>query len=221
MLEIKQDCIPGTVIRYGNGKRTMIDRFIKIVKANGFNEISIPILQFQKTINKIEEDNVLVYNLQNTEDGSFCLPVEYKTIISNLSNEYFKTKKDIRLFYVQQCFCKQKSEFGFWKEYTQFGVEIINPKIINEDTHTTTIDYIRYMAEALIKQITPNMVIMRTPSSSFDDKRTFKILCPELGKAQEVCFGEERDKSSGFYINIDRLSIIREKETLKLEQLQT
>jgi len=225
MLEIKQTCTPGTVIRFGSSKRTMINRFIEIVVANKFTEISIPILQFQETFkDKVgEENNNLMYNFSDRGSRNLCLAPEYTAVIQKLSKEYFKYKKDVKIFYVQQCFRGEKQQFGRWREFTQFGVEIINPTgyIGTKESEMPTIQYLRHIAEHLIKEITPNLIVRDNVPRGLDYYKEgigFEIMCPELGTAQQVCGGGEYDGGAGFAIGVDRLMIIKEKDRLRDEQ---
>lgn len=225
MVDIKVNCLPGTVIRYGNSKRRIVSRFVEILLANGFNEISIPIMQHQHIFeNKVgEENNNLMFNFKDRGGRDVCLAPEYTAVIQQLAQHTFKLRKDVKLFYEQECFRGEKPQLGRWRQFTQFGVEILNPTgyIGSAQSGLPTMQFLRHMAEALIKEITPNFVVRQDVSRGLDyykEGKGFEIYCPELGACQQVCGGGEYENGMGFAIGIDRLMVISEKDKLRDKQ---
>ena len=47
MKEIKETCYKGTRIILGNKKRNLINKMIEILQKNGYQEIQIPMIQYQ------------------------------------------------------------------------------------------------------------------------------------------------------------------------------
>ena len=207
METIKETCYKGTRIVLGNEKREMINVMIDILKQQGFKEISIPIIQAQETFKgKVgEENNNLMYNFKDRGDRDLCLAPEYTAVIQKLSNTTFKMEKDVKLFYVQECFRGKKPQAGRYRQFTQLGVEIINP----------TTDYIGCgftlpnLAYDLLSSVSTQKFDL-----SFDVKRGldyykegkgFEIACEALGSSKQVCGGGEYEGGVGFAIGIDRL----------------
>ena len=98
--EIKENCYKGTRIILGNKKRSVIDKMISILKSNGFQEIQIPIIQYQETFkNKVgTENNNLMFNFNDRGNREICLSPEYTAVIQNLSKTYFKDKRNVKVF---------------------------------------------------------------------------------------------------------------------------
>lgn len=202
METIKETCYKGTRILLGNDKREMINSMIDKLKSEGFNEIVIPVIQYSKYFdNKVgEENNNMMYNFTDRGNRDICLAPEYTAIIQELSKTYFKYKKDIKVFYVQECFRGEKPQAGRFRQFTQLGVEIINPSD----------DYNVYLQE-LAMTLIPNTlevelnVQVRRGLDYYKDGKGFEITCQSLGSSKQICGGGEYDGGIGFAIGIDRL----------------
>lgn len=206
--EIKESCYKGTRIILGNKKRSLIDKMISILKSNGFQEIQIPIIQYQEIFkNKVGvENNNLMFNFNDRGNREICLAPEYTAVIQNLSKTYFKDKKNVKVFYVAECFRGEKPQAGRYRQFTQLGVEIINP---------TEIGMLPLLASDLISTVTKEFDINFDVTRGLDyykEGKGFEIVCEQLGSSKQVCGGGEYDGGIGFAIGIDRLL-----ETLKYE----
>mgnify|MGYP003605390568 CR=1 FL=1 len=207
MEEIKETCYKGTRIVLGNKKRDNINIMIDILKSEGFKEISIPIIQAQKTFEgKVgEENNNLMYNFKDKGDRNLCLAPEYTAVIQKLSNTTFKMEKDVKLFYVQECFRGEKPQAGRYRQFTQIGVEIINP----------TTDYIGSgfilpeLAYKLLTSVSKEKFDLhfnvKRGLDYYKEGKGFEITCEALGSSKQVCGGGEYDGGIGFAIGVDRL----------------
>ena len=104
---------------------------IEILQKNGFQEMQIPIIQYQETFkNKVGiENNNLMFNFNDRGNREICLAPEYTAIIQKLAKTTFKNEKDIKVFYVAECFKREKPQAGRYRQFTQLGVEILNPTI--------------------------------------------------------------------------------------------
>ena len=206
--EIKENCYKGTRIILGNKKRSVIDKMISILKSNGFQEIQIPIIQYQETFkNKVGvENNNLMFNFSDRGNREICLSPEYTAVIQNLSKTYFKDKRNVKVFYVAECFRGEKPQAGRYRQFTQLGVEIINP---------TEIGMLPLLASDLVSTVTKEFDINFDVTRGLDyykEGKGFEIVCEQLGSSKQVCGGGEYEGGVGFAIGIDRLL-----ETLKYE----
>jgi histidyl-tRNA synthetase len=206
METIKDTCYKGTRIILGNEKRNLINCFSEYLKNKGFTEIQIPIIQLQEIFSdKVgEENNNLMFNFKDRGDRDLCLAPEYTAIIQQLAKTYFKQEKDVMLFYVQECFRGEKPQAGRYRQFTQFGVEILNP---TKDYS----DFIKKIALDLFNNesgITNKFELNSDVTRGLDyykEGKGFEISCEELGSSKQVCGGGEYDGGIGFAIGIDRL----------------
>ena len=201
MKEIKETCYKGTRIILGNKKRNLINKMIEILQKNSFQEIQIPIIQHQETFkNKVGiENNNLMYNFNDRGNRKICLAPEYTAIIQKLAKTTFKNEKDIKVFYVAECFRGEKPQAGRYRQFTQLGVEIINP---------TEIDMLSLLASDLITTVTKEFDINFNVTRGLDyykEGKGFEIVCEKLGSSKQICGGGEYEGGIGFAIGIDRL----------------
>ena len=201
MKEIKETCYKGTRIILGNKKRNLINKMIEILQKNGFQEMQIPIIQYQETFkNKVGiENNNLMFNFNDRGNREICLAPEYTAIIQKLAKTTFKNEKDIKVFYVAECFRGEKPQAGRYRQFTQLGVEIINP---------TKFYQLPILADELISIVTKNFEIDYNVTRGLDyykEGRGFEIVCEQLGSSKQVCGGGEYEGGVGFAIGIDRL----------------
>jgi histidyl-tRNA synthetase len=200
---IKETCYKGTRIILGNEKRNLINKMIEILTEQGFTEISIPIIQYQDIFeNKVgDENNNLMYNFKDRGDRDLCLAPEYTAVVQQLAKTTFKDKKDVKVFYIQECFRGEKPQAGRYRQFTQLGVEFINP---TQDNNL----YCYLLACKLIhltgKEINLNKDVTRG-LDYYANGKGFEITCEELGSSKQVCGGGEYDGGIGFAIGIDRL----------------
>lgn len=206
MQEIKETCYKGTRIILGDKKRDIINKMVDALKIEGFKEISIPIIQFQETFkNKVgEENNNLMFNFKDRGDRAICLAPEYTAVIQKLSNTTFNHKKDVKLFYIQECFRGENPQAGRYRQFTQLGVEILNP----------TKDYNPYLSflayhDILRKIFDKNEFHLHNNVTRgldyYKQGIGFEITCNSLGSSKQICGGGEYDGGIGFAIGIDRL----------------
>ena len=202
MKEIKETCYKGTRILLGNDKRDMLNDMIGFLKNEGFNEIQLPIIQNQEIFkHKVgEENNNLMFNFTDRGNRLLCLAPEYTAVIQELSKTVFKNEKDVKLFYIAECFRGEKPQAGRYRQFTQLGVEILNP---------TKDHKLPKLACFLIQNHIENKINLNTDVSRgldyYKDGQGFEITCDDLGSSKQICGGGEYDGGIGFAIGIDRL----------------
>jgi histidyl-tRNA synthetase len=205
MKEIKETCYKGTRILLGNKKRELLNKMIEILKKEGFQEISIPIIQYQEIfINKVgEENNNLMFNFKCRGNRDLCLAPEYTAIIQKLATTEFKHQKDIKLFYIQECFRGEKPQAGRYRQFTQLGIEILNPF-----SYDYQLDECIRISLELIELITDKYSLNEDVTRGLDyyiNGEGFEITCEELGSSKQICGGGKYNPGVGCAIGIDRL----------------
>ncbi len=125
---LKETCTKGVNIYLGNEKRQYINQCVSLLTSINFTEIQFPILQNSNIYqNKVgEENNNMMYNFTDRGGRDLCLPPEYTAILINMKDS-FKYQKDVKLFYIGECFRGENPQKGRFRQFTQLGVEIINP----------------------------------------------------------------------------------------------
>ena len=205
MKEIKETCYKGTRILLGNKKRNLINSMIDLLIEQGFIEISIPVIQFQEIFKEKvgEENNNMMFNFKDRGNRDLCLAPEYTAVVQKLANTSFKFQKDVKLFYIQECFRGENPQAGRYRQFTQLGVEIINP--------TKEKDWYEYLinhASQLINIVTEDLIVNKSVKRGLDyykDGKGFEISCDKLGSSKQVCGGGEYENGIGFALGVDRI----------------
>lgn len=206
MKTIKTNCYKGTVIRYGNEKRLLINKMTDLLISNGFVEINAPAIQFQETFaGKVgAENNNLMFNFQDRKGREICLAPEYTAVFQNLAKTDFKFQKDVKLFYVQQCFRGERQQRGRWREFTQLGVEVLNP---SGSAEMNMFELLSVCGKLFSKADISNIELNQNVRRGFDyykDGIGFEIRAED---GLQLCGGGEYDGGIGFAIGIDRLFV--------------
>lgn len=205
MESIKETCYKGTRILLGNEKRDLINKMIEVLKREGFVEIQIPIIQYQEIFkSKVGQENTnMMFNFKDRGDRDICLAPEYTAVIQQLSKTTFKYTKDVKVFYVAECFRGEKPQEGRYREFTQLGVEILNPSK----------DYMTYLQGLALELMDGRTCVMDTDATRgldyYKGGKGFEIACPELGAQKQVCGGGEYEGGVGFALGIDRILLTK------------
>lgn len=205
MIIIKETCTKGTNIYLGNGKRRLINDCINYLMVNyNFQEIQIPILQEYKYFeNKVgKENNNMMYRLSDKGNRDLCLAPEYTSIIMNLENT-FKYQKDVKLFYIQECFRGENPQKGRYRQFTQLGIEIINP---SQDYLKEGLN-LQFIAMKLCNILRPDLSFIVNENVKrgldyYNNGQGFEI---RTENGDQIVGGGAYKNGQGFAIGIDRL----------------
>jgi histidyl-tRNA synthetase len=184
-------------------KRTILNQMIEILESYGYQEMMIPVIQLSETFDKKvgEENNNMMYTFTDRGNRDICLAPEYTAVVQQLANETFKMTKDVKLFYIGECFRGERPQAGRYRQFTQFGVEVINPR----KDYT---DELLEIAKKLIELTTDNYEVNLDATRGLDyytGGKGFEITCPELGAQKQICGGGSYEVGAGFAIGVDRL----------------
>lgn len=188
-------------------KRTLINKMIDILESYGYEEMMIPVIQKSETFaSKVGEENQnMMYQFKDRGDRDLCLAPEYTAVVQLVGKDKFKFNKDVKLFYIGECFRGEKPQAGRYRQFTQFGVEVLNP---SKDYTDELIE----IAKKLIELSTNNYEVNLDSTRGLDyykGGKGFEISCPELGAQKQVCGGGTYEGGVGFAIGLDRLLLFK------------
>jgi histidyl-tRNA synthetase len=200
----------GTRILFGDtakNRRTLINKLVSVAEDSGFQELCLPIVEKAEIYATKAGVEILnqMYVFKDKGDRDLCLRPEGTATCQLLAKEVFKTQKDIKLFYVTNCFRYERPQAGRYREFTQFGVEILNP----------TKDYsaeLQTLAIAMISEITDKFEVNSAAKRglAYYVGDGFEIACPELGAQKQVCGGGSYAEGIGFAFGVDRLLLLNQ-----------
>jgi histidyl-tRNA synthetase len=210
-MEIKlESTYKGTRILFAESakqKRKVLNQMIEILESYGYQEIMIPIIQKQEIFaSKVGDENRnMMFNFKDRGERDLCLAPEYTAVVQKLYQDKFKYTKDVKMFYIGECFRGENTQAGRWRQFTQFGVEILNP---TKDYLDELVD----VAKKLIELTTNNYEINLDATRGLDyykGGKGFEIACPELGASKQVCGGGSYEGGIGFAVGVDRLLLLK------------
>lgn len=208
----KESIIPrGTRIMFeeASKRRDVLDRLIENAESNGFAEIILPSLDFAKTYENKMGAEVLgqMYVFEDKKGRKLCLRPEGTATVQLLANTKFKNQTDVRLWYFERCYRYERPQAGRYREFFQFGVEILNP----------TQDYTEFLinlADKMLKNISLSLEYTIDKSVkrglSYYIKDGFEFSCPKLGAQKQILGGGSYKEGVGFAIGFDRLLLALE-----------
>ena len=188
-------------------KRELINKMIDILESYGYEEMMIPVIQKSETFAKKvgDENQNMMYNFKDLGDRDLCLAPEYTAVVQLVGKEKFKYQKDVKLFYIGECFRGERPQAGRYRQFTQFGVEILN-------TSKDYSDDLLEIAKKMIETMTTNYEVNLDATRGLDyykDGKGFEIACPELGAQKQICGGGKYEGGAGFAIGLDRLMLCK------------
>ncbi len=210
-MEIKlESTYKGTRILFAESakrKRRVLNQMIELLESYGYQEVMIPVIQksevFQSKVGP--ENQKMMYNFKDRGDRDLCLSPEYTAVVMKMSTEVFKFNRDVKMFYIGECFRGENTQAGRWRQFTQFGVEILNP---SKDYSDEMVEIAKKLTELVTKNYEINLDATRG-LDYYKGGKGFEIACPELGSSKQVCGGGSYEGGVGFAMGVDRLLLCK------------
>ncbi len=208
--EIKlESSLKGTRIILGETarkRRGIINFLIDISERYGFSEIVLPSLEISSLYSDKAGPEVLgqMYTFQDKGGRQLSLRPEGTATCQALIREVGKYEKDVKVWYEVRCWRYEQPQAGRYREFTQFGVEILNP------TKTYYSNLIQ-MAEEMVSKVTKNYEVNGSAKRGlayYENGEGFEISIPSLGAQKQVVGGGKYPEGIGFAIGVDRLMLI-------------
>jgi histidyl-tRNA synthetase len=203
-LEDKQ--VKGTRILCGDlaaTRRKLINTWADIALARGYQEITLPSIEKEEIYtDKVGEELVerQMYRFEDKKGRKICLRPE-GTATCQLIAQKYKYDKDIKLFYETRCWRYEQPQSGRYREFSQFGVEVLNPR-------GNCIDELIDMATEMLTAFVPMDILVVNKSAqrglSYYVGDGFEIEIPDMGAQRQVVGGGTYAEGVGFAIGLDR-----------------
>ena len=177
----------------------------QIALAAGFSELVLPCLEPANVYTDKAGAEILnqMYTFPDKAGRELCLRPEGTATCELLADDRFKVTKDVRLWYETRCWRYEKPQAGRYREFTQFGVEVLNPR---ENPR----EELLALAEQMVKQFTAMYEISSRVQRglAYYIEEGFEISCPALGAQKQVCGGGSYKQGCGFAVGVDRLMLL-------------
>lgn len=178
------------------------------IEAN-YDEIVVPEIWGQDTfIQKAGPE--IVNQLWAFKDKGGRLVTLIPEVTGIIQEQYRKTwekslPKPIRLFYVNRCYRYERPQAGRYREFTQFGIELLGGKAPND---------IQEVKDLLIKVfdevgVDYKFVDCVKRGLTYYVEDGFEVECAKLGAQKQIAGGGRYAEGIGWAIGIDRLLLAR------------
>lgn len=141
-----------------------------------------------------------MYTFPDKKGRTLCLRPEGTATCQLLAQGPLKFQKNKKLFYETRCWRYERPQAGRYREFTQFGIEILTP----------TEDFTEYLVELgkrMVSRVTSDFVVDSAVKRglAYYVNNGFEISCPSLGAEKQVLGGGKYAEGIGFAIGVDRL----------------
>lgn len=197
----------GTRILYGDVVRdrlTMLNKMVAVAESYGFKGIELPSIEPQKIYTETGDEILKqMYSFNDKKGRNICLRPEATATIQQIAKHFWQAKNEVRVWYFEKCWRYERPQKGRYREFWQFGCEVINPKdkFIKEEL----IDIASEMISLKTKDFLVDYSIKRGLGYYVEDG--FEIRCNQLGAQKQVCGGGKYETGIGFAIGFDRLML--------------
>lgn len=206
-LKIEKQC-KGTRIILGDeakNRRKVLNQMIEIAEKNGFGEIILPSIEpSQIYVDKAGKEILdQMYVFEDRANRELCLRPEVTATVQLVGEKFYRTKKDVKLWYFEKCYRYERPQKGRYREFYQFGMEVINPR--SENIKQELID----ISKEMIKTVTNEFEVTENVKRGLDYyvEDGFEISVESLGAQKQVLGGGRYSNGIGFAIGFDRLML--------------
>lgn len=187
-------------------RRKVLNEMIIIAEGKGFEEIILPSVEPQDIYIEKAGNEILgqMYTFKDKGDRDLCLRPEGTATVQLISNKYWNTQKDVKLWYFERCWRYERPQMGRYREFFQFGVEWINPRNV-DDAKKELIELSKKMIEIVTDEYEVNESVKR--GLSYYITEGFEIYIPSLGAQKQVVGAGQYKEGIGFAVGFDRLML--------------
>ena len=200
----------GTRILYGDevtDRRVTLNKMVSTVESYGFNGIQLPSVEPQRIYTDKAGKEVLnqMYVFEDKKGRNVCLRPEATATVQEIAKHFWQGKKEVRVWYFEKCWRYERPQKGRYREFWQFGCEVINPK--DKFTKEELID----IACELCNLKTSDIIVDYSVKRGLDYylEEGFEIRCKQLGAQEQICGGGSYERGIGFAIGFDRLMLCK------------
>ena len=183
-------------------RRQLINTLAEMAEDEGFEEIVLPALEPAELYRTKGGPEPLsqMYVFADRKGRELCLRPEGTAICQQLARTKMANRRDVRLWYVTRCWRYESPQTGRYREFTQFGLEVLNPRTDPRDE----------LAERMVLRFTSAYEVRAQAERglAYYVGDGFEILCPGLGAQKQVVGGGRYAEGCGFAIGVDRLLLV-------------
>ncbi len=183
--------------------RTTLRELRLYAKANNFHEVVVPAIWGADTFHKkiVGQTKDQMWEFKDRGGRDCCLIPEVTGIIQDLYEQEWSRSwpKPIKIFYEARCYRYERPQAGRYREFTQFGVEVLGVEGGDEECKALLKGALDLFAVKY--EFVPR--VKRGLGYYIEDG--FEVECPQLGAQKQIAGGGRYQDGIGWAIGIERL----------------
>jgi len=205
-MKMSERLVRGTRVISGEDakdRRGAINTMVCIAERHGAREIVLPNIGYASFFDGKLNPDLRMYRFKDRGDRELCLMPEYTNLLAAMEWE-----PDTIVWYCERCYRYDRPQKGRYREFTQFGVELLNP------SRAEAYSLIPRIALEIVKglglsEVTRMIHNASRGASYYNDGKGFEIECPSLGSQKQLVGGGPYKGGAGFAIGVDRAVLAR------------
>lgn len=185
-------------------RRFLLNQLIEIAELEGFQEIILPSIEPSNVYENKAGAEVLtqMYVFPDKKGRQLCLRPEGTATVQLLADKHFKRQTNNKFWYFEKCWRYERPQEGRYREFFQFGMEVINPTL-------DLTDYLISIAEKMVSLVTLEYELEKSVKRglAYYTADGFEITAPQLGTQKQLVGGGSYKQGIGFAIGFDRLML--------------
>jgi len=157
--------------------------------------------------NKTDEDlQNQMWNFKDKSNRNCVLIPEVTGVLQEMFNKnwfYEYKKKPLKIFYINKSYRYEKPQKGRYREFTQFGIEILGGK--ERDEYTIESKEILNKVLSLFSELEYRYNDSVVRGLGYYQENGFEVECDKLGSQKQIAGGGRYKEGVGWAIGIDRL----------------
>jgi histidyl-tRNA synthetase len=192
----------------------VIEYLKRAAKHAGFTQVILPSVWEAETFaQKVGAEKAeQMWRFRDKGDRDVCLVPEMTGMIQELWNDGWSKSmpKPTKLFYVGRCYRYDRPQKGRYREFTQFGIEILGGKA-PEDREEALLLLNRCLASILGGKGVEYAVVDEVKRGiHYYVEDGFEAECPILGAQKQIAGGGRYAEGIGWAVGVDRLLLAQE-----------
>lgn len=151
----------------------------------------------------------MMFTVRHPNRSLVLRPEGTATVVAWARHNWKSIANDTVLFYTCRCFRRDKPQRGRYREFTQFGVELLKPaerELARSHMHSLSVALVSRVLNKSDYNIKRGVI----RNADYYTSDGWEIECPALGAQKQVCGGGEYEEGVGFAIGVDRLLLARQ-----------
>lgn len=173
-----------------------------------YEEVILPALWEQQTFIEKAGPEIVnqMWSFQDKGGRDVCLIPEVTGLVQELwRDDWSKRSKSRRIFYVSRCYRYERPQAGRYREFTQFGVELLGEA---QEGREEVVALLRECLDRVGAPYALNDAVKRGLTYYVEDG--FEAECSALGAQKQIAGGGRYAEGIGWAIGVDRLLLATE-----------